>query len=466
MLQHATTPLFFLMARPFYDKLDWTVVFCTLLLATFSLMTIYSASASSTGRQELVYRQAGWFALSFLIMIIITSVDYHLISGLAYPFYGAVVTGLVLVLFIGERISGATRWIRLGPVSFQPSELAKLALILALSKYFADKKKDTVYLSDFLIALAFLLVPVALILKEPDLGMSVLLFPVFAAIIFVAGINITPILRILVFRPVIILLVAGLVFSSLYKVQLEDYWQFHDEAIAELSEENVPGEVLEQLEKLSKITYKQEDKLLTDVEQKIGKERTELYAPLLLEHTKPKVRLIASPFMMVWLSLKPYQQARLVAFINPNSDPLGSGYHVIQSQIAIGSGGVWGKGYMNGTASRLKFLPEQFTDFIFSVLSEEWGFAGSCVLLSVYFVLVIKGLSIAAKARDKLGRLIAVGVVTILVVHMFVNVGVTTGIMPVTGLTLPFVSYGGSSILSTSVALGLLLNVSYRRYEF
>jgi rod shape determining protein RodA len=168
----------------------------------------------------------------------------------------------------------------------------------------------------------------------------------------------------------------------------------------------------------------------------------------------------------MWLNLKEYQRNRLIAFIKPDSDPLGAGYHIIQSQIAIGSGGFWGKGYMNGTQSQLKFLPEQFTDFIFSVFSEEWGFVGSAVLLSVYLILILKGLAIASKAKDKLGRLIAVGVVTILVVHMFVNVGVTTGIMPVTGLTLPLMSYGGSSIFSTSIALGLLLNVSYRRFEF
>jgi rod shape determining protein RodA len=170
--------------------------------------------------------------------------------------------------------------------------------------------------------------------------------------------------------------------------------------------------------------------------------------------------------MWMWLNLKEYQRDRLISFLDPDRDPLGAGYHIIQSQIAIGSGGFWGKGYMNGTQSQLKFLPEQFTDFIFSVFSEEWGFWGSIGLLAIYMTIVLRGLSIASKAKDKLGRLIAVGVVTIILVHTFVNVGVTTGIMPVTGLTLPLMSYGGSSIVSTSIALGLLLNVSYRRFDF
>ncbi len=455
------------MARPFYDKLDWTVVVCGILLATISLLTIYSVSSSSgTGKQELIYRQSGWFVLSFLVIVLLTSIDYHIISGLAYPIYGSVVIALVLVLMFGEKVSGAIRWFKVGPISFQPSELAKIALILVLSKYFADKKKDTVYLSDFIIAAIFLGIPVALILKEPDLGMSILLFPVFVTIVYVAGIDVTPVFRIILFRPVLIVLVVSLLVTSLYKVHIEGFWKLTEQSAAMLGKENIPGELVEKLAKLRNIEYTSAEKFLRDVEEKIGKEPASIYETAILEHAKPKIRLISLPIMMVWLRLKPYQRDRLIAFINPARDPLGTGYHVIQSQIAIGSGGVWGKGYMNGTQSQLKFLPEQFTDFIFSVFSEEWGFVGSCALLSVYLVLILKGLTIATKARDKLGRQIAVGVVTVLVVHMFVNVGVATGIMPVTGLTLPYVSYGGSSVFSTSVALGLLLNVSFRRFEF
>lgn len=362
------------MARPFYEKLDWTVVIATLLLAVSSLLTIHSVSSSSPEADDLVIKQAGWFVIGFVLIIIVTSLDYHIISALAYPIYGAVVVALAMVLVVGEKIMGAQRWIKLGPLTFQPSELAKLALILALAKYFADKKRDTVFLRDLFLSGLLLGIPTALILKEPDLGMSILLFPIFAAIVFVAGID----------------------------------WKY-----------------------IVTLTL---------------------------------IGLVSMPVM--WMNLKPYQKDRLVAFMNPDSDPLGSGYHVIQSKIAIGSGGFWGKGYMNGTQSQLNFLPEQFTDFIFSVFSEEWGFIGSSVLLCIYLALVLKGLNIASKARDKLGRLIATGVVTIFIVHMFVNVGVTTGIMPVTGLTLPLVSYGGSSIFSTSIALGLLLNVSYRRFDF
>jgi rod shape determining protein RodA len=362
------------MARPFYDKIDWTIVFSGLLLMSISLATLYSTSSSRGGKPELMLRQTGWFVLGFLLIAFVMSIDYHIWSALAYPIYGVVILLLAAVLVVGEVVQGAQRWIRIGPMSLQPSELAKIALILALAKYFSDKKKENVYLGDLIISGLLFGFPVVLILKEPDLGMSVLLFPIFAAIVFVAGLD---------WRYVIGLIVSG---------------------------------------------------------------------------------ALLSPAM--WMHLKEYQRNRLIAFIHPESDPLGSGYHVIQSKIAIGSGGVWGKGYMNGTQSQLNFLPEQFTDFIFSVFSEEWGFFGSLVLLAAYLILILKGLSIASKAKDKLGRLIAVGVVTIFVIHVFVNVGVATGIMPVTGLTLPLVSYGGSSIFSTSIALGLLLNVSYRRFDF
>ena len=454
------------MARPFYEKLDWTVVTATLSLAVVSLSTIHSISSSSTESYDLVWKQTSWFFIGFLLVVLVTSIDYHIISALAYPIYASVVVALVSVFVFGEKIMGARRWIKLGPVSIQPSELAKIALILVLAKYFSAKKKETIFVSDLLISSGFLGILTALILKEPDLGMSILLFPIFVAIIFIAGIDIKPIFRILLFRPILIVLVIAILVASFYKQPLQGYWKLTEHSFSGLKARNVPGSVLGNLENLLNREYTDQAKFLKHLQEKIGVGDTAKYQTFILEQATPKFRLITFPFMMVWLNLKEYQRDRLIAFIDPNSDPLGSGYHVTQSQIAIGSGGLWGKGYKNGTQSQLKFLPEQYTDFIFSVFSEEWGLVGSSVLLCLYLALVLKGLNIALKARDKLGRLIATGVVTIFVVHMFVNVGVTTGIMPVTGLTLPLISYGGSSIFSTSIALGLLLNVSYRRFDF
>ena len=454
------------MARPFFEKVDWIVVLCVVLLASISLMTLHSVSSNGGTRPDVVAKQAGWFLVGFLLILLVTSIDYHILSALAYPLYAVVTAALVTVLMFGEVIQGSKRWLRIGPISLQPSELSKITLILVLAHYFSSKKKEKVYLLDLIFSGCLLSVFVALIVKEPDLGTSVLLFPIFTAIVFVAGLDVMPVFRIVLFRPVLILLVAGMLFSFLYTVQFESYWSISDSARGTLRQRGVPTEVLDRLDGLKSKQYTAEKTFLGDIQRKIGNERTATYQTLFLEYSRPRVRLLFVPPMWVWLNLKEYQRDRLISFLDPDRDPLGAGYHIIQSQIAIGSGGFWGKGYMNGTQSQLKFLPEQFTDFIFSVFSEEWGFLGSMGLLSIYMTLALRGLAIASKARDTLGRLIAVGIVTIIVVHTFVNVGVTTGIMPVTGLTLPLMSYGGSSIFSTSVALGLLLNVSYRRFDF
>lgn len=454
------------MARPFYEKVDWIIVICLVLLATVSLLTLHSVSSSGGGRSDVIAKQAGWFVVGFLLLTVATSIDYHFLSALAYPIYIAVTLALVAVLVIGDVVQGSQRWIKFGPVSLQPSELSKIALILVLAKYFSSKKKEKVYLFDLIFSGILLGIFVVLILKEPDLGTSVLLFPIFTAIVFVAGLDLKPVFRFVMFRPVLIMLIVGILFSFFYTIQFESYWRISDAALVTLKQRGVPTEILDRLEDLKPKQYTAEKTFLGDIQGKIGKERTATYEALFLEYSRPRVRLMFVPTMWMWLNLKEYQRDRLISFLDPDRDPLGAGYHIIQSQIAIGSGGFWGKGYMNGTQSQLKFLPEQFTDFVFSVYSEEWGFLGSVGLLSIYMTLVLRGLAIASKAKDKLGRLIAVGVVTIVLVHTFVNVGVTTGIMPVTGLTLPFMSYGGSSILSTSIALGLLLNVSYRRFDF
>jgi len=169
---------------------------------------------------------------------------------------------------------------------------------------------------------------------------------------------------------------------------------------------------------------------------------------------------------LIWPHLKPYQQRRVLTFVNPDLDPLGAGYHVIQSKIAVGSGLVWGKGFLHGTQNQLNFLPEQHTDFIFSVFAEEWGFVGALVLLALYLALVLRGLVIASRARDRFGVLLALGVTAIVFWQAVVNLGMTTGLLPVVGITLPFFSYGGSSLLCLLAGIGLVMNVSMRRYFF
>jgi rod shape determining protein RodA len=169
---------------------------------------------------------------------------------------------------------------------------------------------------------------------------------------------------------------------------------------------------------------------------------------------------------LFWNSLKAYQKSRIITFLHPENDPLGAGYHIIQSKIAVGSGQLWGKGFLKGTQSQLRFLPEQHTDFAFSVFAEEWGFVGSMVLLSLFFFLVISGLYIVRRSQDRFGALLALGLIALIFWQTLINIGMVTGLMPVVGLPLPFISYGGSSLLTTYLAVGLLLNISMRRFMF
>jgi rod shape determining protein RodA len=275
----------------------------------------------------------------------------------------------------GIITSGAQRWIRIGSLSLQPSEFVKITLIIALAKYFQHPPgRKGFSLKDLTLPFLLLGLPMALVLKQPDLGTAIILFLILFSILFFVKIRWTTLL---------LLGVSG-----------------------------------------------------------IG------ILPLL------------------WSFLKEYQKRRIYTFFNPSLDPLGSGYHIIQSKVAVGSGGIFGKGFMKGTQCKLGFLPEQQTDFIFSVVAEEWGWVGSVVVVGLYFLLILWGLRIAVSAKDRYGGILAFGVVSMLFWHAFINIGMTVGIMPVVGIPLPLLSYGGSFMLSTLMGVGLLLNVSMRRYLF
>lgn len=339
-----------------------------------SLLNIYSVTSEGQGHTDIVFRQLVWFSIGFTILVIAMMIDYHTISSFSYLFYFLILLALIAVLAVGPFVAGAQRWIRFGGFSVQPSEFAKLAMILVLARYFSNKKRGSASFTDLAITGILLCVPLLLILKQPDLGTALVLIPIYTAVMLIVGLN----------------------------------WRYF--AIGAI--------------------------------------------------------LVACAMPLMWQHLKPYQKMRIVSFINPNADPLGSGYHVIQSKIAIGSGGFWGKGYMKGSQSQLNFIPEQFTDFIFSVIGEEWGFVGTVTVLVLYFILIYRGIYIASKAKDRLGTLIAIGIIAMMVMHVTVNIGMCIGIMPVTGVPLPLMSYGGTAVLSTLAGIGLLLNIQIRRFTF
>lgn len=363
--------------RRLLQNFDWILLLILILIGTVSVLNLYSATfpLKQTGSSQIFVKQIYWFLIGFAVLLMMTTFDYHLLETLAYPIYVFTLLLLVFVLILGDVRSGSQRWLSLGGISFQPSELAKIAVVIVLAKFFDEHGQVNEYgLRELWQPFLFTAMPAVLILKEPDLGTALCLAVVsFSILLFV------------------------------------------------------------------KIRWK---------------------SLLILILTS----LSAAPF--IWYSLKGYQQRRILIFIKPEMDPLGAGYHINQSKIAIGSGLFWGKGFLKGTQTRLHFLPEQHTDFAFSVFAEEWGFVGSLCLLLLYLFLMLWGINIAKNSKDKFGAIIALGIIAIIFWQLVINVSMVTGLLPVVGIPLVMVSYGGSSIVMTMAGMGLLMNISMRRFMF
>lgn len=368
--------------RRWITNIPWGVVGLVSLICLIGLSAVYSATYTAQGPSPLFYRQIAWMAVGMFLMFLMLIPDYHTIGRYTYGFYAVSIVLLLLVMVIGRTGMGAQRWLPLGPFAFQPSELAKLALMLSLARYFADSKKRDICLTDLGVPAAMVLVPFLLVLKQPDLGTALMLLLTAGILTLVAGLRIRAVLIMLI----IVSTAAATVF------------------------------------------------LIPPVKAKI------------------------------WNSLKPYQQKRIKAFINPSADPLGSGYHTNQSKIAVGSGRTFGRGFRQGTQSQMAFLPERHTDFIFAVIAEERGIVGAGFLIALYLALLLYGIDAAKNAKDRLGGLIASGIVSMLSIYVFINIGMALGIAPVVGVPLPLASYGGTSVITTFLAIGLVLNIQMRRF--
>lgn len=362
--------------RRLFTHFDWRLFGITLSLFLIGLLNLYSFTSNGEGSVSPLYlKQMLWLGIGLAVMMAVAFIEYRYYADFAYPIFVCTLLLLILVFGFGIITSGAKRWIRMGSFSFQPSEFIKIGLIIALAKFFqrpTDRKEYT--LRQLYLPFLLLLVPVILILKQPDLGTAIILTLIFFSILLFAKIRLSSLL---------ILVVTGTLLTPL-----------------------------------------------------------------------------------CWGFLKDYQKKRILTFLNPELDPLGAGYHLLQSKIAIGSGGILGKGFMKGTQCRLGFLPEQHTDFIFSGLAEEWGLVGCLVVIGLYFLLILWGLRIVVQSKDRFSALLSFGVVAMLFWHIFINIGMVMGIMPVVGIPLPLLSYGGSFLLSTLIGIGLLLNVSMRRFLF
>lgn len=345
-------------------KMDATLILCLLSLLTLGLCVLYAAIHH--GDIAIFQKQIVYWLLGLTGFVCICFVPLRLMGLLAWPAYLFALLSLALVPLIGDVHMGARRWLDLGIVAFQPSEMMKWALMLMLAHWFASREANT--WPNFLIPLLMSIIPAALIVIQPDLGTTL----------------------VLLFAAVAMLVAAGFA------------WRWLLSAVA--------------------------------------------VSPVIL--------------YVLWHNMHTYQKQRVLTFLDPQTDPLGAGYHVIQSSIAIGSGGFWGKGYLEGTQGRLHFLPEQHTDFIFAILAEEGGLIAVTLLLVLYGILISRILTIAAHAHSRFGALLSTGIASIFMLYVFVNIGMVSGILPVVGVPLPFISYGGSALLTMIGALAIVMRVA------
>lgn len=365
--------------RRLLSNMDWPTFGIILTISALGIMTIFSATRPLFDQAwpSFYMRQAYWLLIGLGAMALVLSIDYTWFHKAAPFLYAGGLVLLVMVFFLGRTGMGAKRWIAIAGIQFQPSELFKLAYLIVISRYLSGIEGDLRARHIITAFFAFTLLPMALIMKQPDLGTSVILLGIFILMVLAKGVG-----------------------------------------------------------------------------------RKFLIFTVLLS-------LVIVPFAanIAWDHLKDYQKKRIVAFIEPDSDPEGMSYHINQSKVAVGSGGLFGKGYLQGTQGPFRFLPEKHTDFIFSIFAEEWGFAGCLALLGLYFTLLHRGLDTAEKAKDDFGRMLAMGITFMFFLYCVINVSMTVGLMPVVGVPLPFMSYGGTALAVNFLAAGLLINIRTRRFE-
>lgn len=416
-------------------EIDFGILFSALAISIFGVFIIFSAVHSGPQSDDNLWiSQLIRLAFALVGMFLALILNYKILYGFSYILYIIGFLVLASILALPEQ-SGTRRWIMGGAI--QPSELARIILIITLAQYLNDKKDSVRQLKVFIIAWVIVLVYVLLIFMQPSLGYALTLIPVTLAMLYIAGAH----EMYLILVSIVLCVSAGATVLILYK-----NWDFTSASALIRIILATAGYI-----SLSILVYY----LISKTRIRNGNKWAKLVMPCIA------FGIVLA--MSASVVLKDYQKARLIAFVNPNSDPSGSGYHIIQSKIAIGSGGLFGQGYLRGTQNRLDFLPAQHTDFIFSVTAEEWGFLGCMVVLALYFTIIMNGLKVAARANDFFGTLLATGIVAMLITQVILNLGVTLGLMPITGVPLPLMSYGGSSLFTTFLSIGILLNVRMKR---
>jgi rod shape determining protein RodA len=379
-----------------------TILITIFLLLLVGLYTIYSAVGKT-----IFVRQIIWCVIAITGLILTYQIHRRILENTALYFWLFILVLLIAVLFIGTGV-GSKRWFSIDFINLQPSEFAKLALVLLLAQYWANKKV-TFRTQDLFYPMTATLIYTLMVFLEPDLGTALVFLPILAIMLYWKQL---PVFHIFLLFSPLLSFVTGF---SLYT------W--------------IPFFVF-----LLLVSYKK-----TTIVGWLTTIGINIFSGLLTP--------------IIWAHMKDYQKARILGFLSPWLDPKGMNWNLIQSQIAVGSGRLYGKGFLSGTQKKLAFLPNRQTDFIFSTLSEELGFIGALIILSLYFYLIYQFLNTARKARDEFSGLVAIGITTILTYQIIVNIGMVLGLLPITGIVLPFVSYGGSSLLFYFIAVGIVLNI-------
>jgi rod shape determining protein RodA len=356
--------------KTFSHQLPFKLIAVIIAITLVGIAMMYSASNGSF--DPWAKKQTIHFAFSLTIMTVVFSINIKFYYNSAYLLYGISILLIIAVELVGYTAMGATRWLKIGVFKLQPSDIVKVTIILALARYFHDLKINKIpQIKSLILPLMIIFLPVAFILKQPDLGTGIIILLISGVILFTAGVRI---------------------------------WKFALVGIATL-----------------------------------------LFIPI------------------AWNYMHPYQQSRVLIFLNPESEPLGAGYNIMQSKIAIGSAGFFGKGFLKGTQSQLSFLPERHTDFIFTMFAEEWGFLGCALLLAAFYYICIATLTMANNCKSHFGRLMSIGSTALFFIHIIVNVAMVSGLLPVVGAPLPLLSYGGTIMVTTYLAFGLIINAYLHR---
>jgi rod shape determining protein RodA len=401
----------------FREHIDFVTLGLTMALCFIGGISVYSATYDA-GASAFFNRQIIWTGAGFVLLIAATFVPFRTLQLVSYPIYVLALLLLVAVLIAGKTVAGSTSWFGVQGLGLQPSEIGKAATILALASFLSNRAVNLHKMKDILKTSSFALAPVALIILQPDTGTAIIYLGSLLFILYWAGAS--------NFFVLSIIAPAAAAIASLFGITAFLVVIVVTFVILFLLREN------------------------------------RFYAAIVFSLTV----LVGISVQFIFGKLLLHQQKRILTFMNPDADPLGAGYNVIQSKIAIGSGGFLGKGFLQGSQTQLNFLPAQWTDFIFCVPSEEFGFLGACLILILMTGLLLRGVHLASTVKSRYASIVAIGIVAVWGVHFIINIGMSMGMVPVIGVPLPFLSYGGSSMMTNMLMAGILMNMYANRKEY